>query len=66
MNLVNLGDAALNPSGLGGLTPTAPPPSPPSTDAVDVIQTGLKGGGTTSQGYQIKLQIDRIMGGGKK
>ena len=65
MNIVTPGDAALNPSGLGGLTPTTPPPTPPSTGAADVIQIGIKGGESTSQAFQIKLQIDRIMGGGK-
>ncbi|MFC1803694.1 hypothetical protein ACFL0D_07000 [Thermoproteota archaeon] len=64
VNAVRPGDASLNPSGLGGFSS-----NPGVTllsrlaEKADAIRTGIKGGGSISEGYQTKLDLDRLKGG---
>ncbi len=64
LNMVRPGDASINPTGLGGFS--TPPPSDVPLDlgnAVDVVDTGIKTGSGATDGFQIKLDLEKLFGG---
>ena len=64
MDLVRPGDASINPTGLGGFS--TPPPGDVPLDlgnTVDVVQTGLGEGRAATDGFQIKINLEEILGG---
>lgn len=65
LDIVRPGDASINPTGLGGFSTPAPGEVPLDLGkAVDVVETGLKGGSGATDGFQIKLDLEKIFGGG--
>jgi hypothetical protein len=64
LDLVRPGDASISPTGLGGFS--TPPPSDVPLDlgnAVDVVDTGIKTGSGATDGFQIKLDLEKLFGG---